>query len=110
MSSVLVGVDGSSQSRDAVAVAGRLAAARHDELVLVHVHPYGALKSLLRNDDYNGLVRDVVEKALADASLHAPSSSVRMEIVGDRSPAAALHRLAAVGDARMIVVGSSQRG
>lgn len=110
MSVVLVGVDGSSQSQDAVAVGARLAAAREDELVLVHVHPYGALRSLLKDDEYNQLVRDVVEKALADAALHAPSCSVRMEIVADRSAAAGLHRLAALGDVRMIVVGSSHRG
>lgn len=110
MSIVLVGVDGSAQSADAVAVAGRLAAAREDELVLVYVHPYGALRSLLKDDEYHQLVRDVVEKAQGDAALHAPTVSVRMEILGDRSPAGGLHRLAARDDARMIVVGSSHRG
>jgi nucleotide-binding universal stress UspA family protein len=91
---VLVGVDGSSQSRDAVAFGSLLTAAHGDQLVLVHAHGSGAPESLSGAGGYEEI---------------APEAT-QTEIVAERSPAAALRRLAAKADTRAIVVGSSHRG
>jgi hypothetical protein len=48
---LIVGVDGSERSADALALAARLAEPGQ-RLVLAHVHPYGQLSDLLSGDDY----------------------------------------------------------
>ena len=109
MSPVLIGVDGSGQSRDAVVAGARLAALRDKEVVLVHVRSGGPLESLLGGGQHEQLVRSIVEEALdvaAVAGLRAP----HMELVTDRAPAVALQRLALRDEASAIVVGSSHRG
>src|SRR4051812_7196395 len=109
MGVILVGVDGSSQSRDAVVAGALLAAAHSDELVLVHSRSGGPLESLLGGGRYEQLVREIVEEALSAAAL-AEVPSPTMELVADGSPAVALQRFAVRDDARAIVVGSSHRG
>ena len=106
---LIVGVDGSERSRDALALAVQLAEPGQGVL-LAHVHPYGALSDLLSGDDYARLVREVAESTLSAAheTLH-PATERVMQLVSNRSPAAGLHDLAAEKDAALIVVGSSHR-
>ena len=106
---LIVGVDGSERSGDALALAARLAEPGQ-RLVLAHVHPYGELSDLLTGDDYAQLVREVAESTLAaaQATLH-PTTERALRLVAHRSPAAGLHDLAAQEDAGLIVVGSSHR-
>src|SRR3954451_19669953 len=99
MSVVLVGVDGSSQARDAVVAGAFLAAAQGDELVLVHARSRGPLESLLGGGSYEQLIRGIVEEALSAAAL-AELPSPTMELVSDVSPAVALQRFAVRDDAR----------
>jgi nucleotide-binding universal stress UspA family protein len=109
MGVILVGVDGSSQARDAVVAGALLASAQGDELVLVHARSRGPLESLLGGGSYEQLIRGIVEEALTAAAL-AEVPSPTMELVSDVSPAVALQRFAVRDDARAIVVGSSHRG
>jgi nucleotide-binding universal stress UspA family protein len=106
---LIVGVDGSERSADALALAARLAEPGQ-RLVLAHVHPYGQLSDLLSGDDYARLVREVAESTISAAQemLH-PGTERAMQLVANRSPAAGLHDLAAEQGAALIVVGSSHR-
>jgi nucleotide-binding universal stress UspA family protein len=106
---LIVGVDGSERSRDALALAVQLAEPG-EGVLLAHVHPYGALSDLLSGDDYARLVREVAESTLSAANETLPPATERvMQLVSNRSPAAGLHDLAAEKDAALIVVGSSHR-
>jgi nucleotide-binding universal stress UspA family protein len=106
---LIVGVDGSEGSRDALALAVQLAEAGQG-VVLAHVHPYGELSDLLSGDDYARLVREVAESTLSAAQDTLPPATKRvMRLVSHRSPAAGLHDLAVKTDAALIVVGSSRR-
>jgi nucleotide-binding universal stress UspA family protein len=109
VAALIVGVDGSECSRDALALAVQLAEPGQGVL-LAHVHPYGALSDLLSGDDYARLVREVAESTLSAANETLPPATERvMQLVSNRSPAAGLHDLAAEKDAALIVVGSSHR-
>ena len=72
---------------------------------------YGDLESLLRDGSYERLVRDVAERSARQAAelLHG-SRSASLTLVGDQSPAAALHRVGESDEVSAIVVGSSHRG
>jgi nucleotide-binding universal stress UspA family protein len=106
---LIVGVDGSERSADALALAAQLAEPGQ-RLVLAHVHPYGPLSDLLSGDDYARLVREVAESTLSAAQETLnPGTERAMRLVANRSPAAGLHDLAAELDAALIVVGSSRR-
>jgi nucleotide-binding universal stress UspA family protein len=106
---LIVGVDGSERSGDALALAARLAEPGQ-RLVLAHVHPYGQLSDLLSGDDYARLVRQVAESTIsaAEETLH-PTTERAMQLVANRSPAAGLHDMAVEQGAALIVVGSSHR-
>jgi nucleotide-binding universal stress UspA family protein len=106
---LIVGVDGSERSHDALALAVQLAEPGQ-RLVLAHVHPYGELSDLLSGEDYERLVREVAESTLSAAQDTLPPATERlMQLVSNRSPAAGLHDLAVEKGAALIVVGSSHR-
>jgi hypothetical protein len=70
---IVVGIDGTPRSRDALVLAGKLADPGQ-RLLLTHVHDYSRLSTLLANGEYERLVRDVadatfaaVQETLADA-------------------------------------------
>jgi nucleotide-binding universal stress UspA family protein len=106
---LIVGVDGSERSRDALALAVQLAEPGQ-RVMLVHVHPYGELSDLLSGEDYERLIREVAESTLsaAQGTLH-PATERVMQLVPNRSAAAGLHDVAAEKGAALIVVGSSHR-
>ena len=83
-----MGVDGTERSRDALALAERLAGVGGERLLVAHVHNYGQLEDLLPGREY-------------DAS--------ETRLVAGRSPAAGLHDLALSETASLIVLGSSHR-
>jgi nucleotide-binding universal stress UspA family protein len=106
---IIVGVDGSDRSRDAVTLATRLAESEQ-ELLVVHVHPYEQLGDLLSGAEREQLVRDVVDRTALTAMDALEDSTHRsMRLVSNRSPAAGLHAVAAEVGASLIVVGSSKR-
>ena len=106
---VIVGVDGSERSQDAVVLAADLAEPG-SELLLVHVHPYDGLGDLLSGGEREQLVRDVSEPtAMTVLAALEPSTSRSMRLVSNRSPAAGLHEIAATVGAPLIVVGSGHR-
>jgi nucleotide-binding universal stress UspA family protein len=108
---VLIGVDGSSRADDAMAVAELIAPALDARPALLYAHPYRELESLLSEGEREQLVREVVETSARQARAHfGDAEAPRLELVGNRSPAAALHAAASERDVVALVVGSSSRG
>jgi hypothetical protein len=58
---VVVGVDGSERSVDALALADLLGPALGHPVVMAYVHPFRQLSSLFAPGEYERLVRDVAE-------------------------------------------------
>jgi nucleotide-binding universal stress UspA family protein len=106
---VIVGVDGSDRSRDALALAQALTEPGR-RLLIVYVHPFGELASLLKDGRYEDLVREAAESVARQAhEVLDPRTERELRIVSGRSPAAALQQLALETDAGLIAVGSSER-
>jgi len=108
-SPLVVGFDGSERSRDALALATRLADPGQ-QILLTHVHDYGRISNLLSGRSYEQLVRDVADSTFAavQATLE-PTTRRELRLVSSNSPAAGLQATADQADASMIVVGSSHR-
>ena len=105
---VIVGVDGSERSIDALALADLLGAALGRDVVIAYVHPFKQVSSLLAPGEYERLVREVAESTFDQVRTHLRSvPEPRMELVSDDSPAAGLHALAEREAATLIVIGSS---
>lgn len=108
--SLLIGVDGSAHSADAIAL-GALLAPVMGAATMLYAHPYGELQSLLGEGEYEQLVRDVAETTASQARGQFGSGrSPSLTLVADRSPASALQKAAEKDDAAAIVIGSSHRG
>jgi nucleotide-binding universal stress UspA family protein len=107
---VIVGVDGSERSVEALALADLLGPALGRRVVIAHVHPYRQLSSLFAEGEYERLEREVAESTFKQIREHLPSvPEHRMQLVAGDSPAAGLHALAEAEGATLIVVGSSHR-
>jgi nucleotide-binding universal stress UspA family protein len=107
---VIVGVDGSERSVEALALADLLGRALGRRVVIAHVHPYRQLSSLFAEGEYERLEREVAESTFEQIREHLPSvPERRMQLVAGDSPAAGLHALAEAEGATLIVVGSSHR-
>jgi nucleotide-binding universal stress UspA family protein len=106
---LVVGVDGSERSRDALALAARLADPGQ-RVLLAHVHPYDRLSNVLPGGKYAELVREVADSTAAAVQETLPSATRReLRLVSSRSPAAGVQALADSDGASVIVVGSSHR-
>ena len=107
---VIVGVDGSQRSVEALALADVLGPALGRPVVIAYVHSYGRLSSLFSESEYETLVREVAESTFDQIREHLPSvPERRMQLVSEESPAAGLHALAEREEAALIVIGSSHR-
>lgn len=105
---VLVGVDGRSNGRDAVALASRLLA--HDgRLTLVHVHSEAPRTA---RDAGSGGSGDAEQESLALLKHEREATEVQAELLAHHasSPGHGLHVLAETREADLIVVGSCSRG
>ena len=102
MTAIIVGVDASEQSKDAVAFARELrdASGAHVTLACVYPPSHGA--------PARGIPEDV--RATLEALRAAFGSDVDRRAIADTSPERALHELAESERAALLVVGSSHRG
>ena len=109
MSKIIVGVDGSEGSNDAIALASGLAGMTGAELMLVNVFPYDQRPSRAMNAEFEAYLRkdslELLERLRADLD-----GSVEVRAVANPSPAHGLHDLAAAEDGALIVVGSTHTG
>ncbi len=105
---VIVGVDGSDASRDALAVGQTLGPKAG--LLVAHVHPFEQFSSLMEPDEYDSLVRETADSVFAHAREILDDATEReLRLVSERSPAEGLGSLAADAGAALVVVGSSRR-
>src|SRR4051794_30392041 len=107
---IVVAVDGSERDADALRLGGRIAGLLGAPIVVAHAHPYDSIGNLLGQGEHERVVRELWERVLDQASAHLTGAKVSMRLLADRSPARALHRLAASEQAGIIVVGASERG
>ena len=103
---IVVGVDGRDGGRDALALAGRLALLAGGELLAVRVLPFDYYASRAGAPPYTSLAEHDAGREVG-ADLERAGLEARVEIVGDTSPARALHRVAEREHADVIVVGST---
>jgi nucleotide-binding universal stress UspA family protein len=110
---LIVGVDESDHSRDAIALGQQLARAVPGDLVPVYVHTLEELDALLAGSD-----PDEVEKLVAEhgAGEHAEVRTLAAEMgISDvqlrqaPSASAGLHEVVVESDAALVVIGSSSR-
>lgn len=102
----IVGVDGFDGGRDAIALARSLAP---EQITLVAAYPVDHLPVRGAPDGYNEILHEDTEKMIR-ATLEKSGLDAATRVVGDESPARALHETAQIEDADVIVVGSSHRG
>jgi hypothetical protein len=89
-SPVVVGVDGSERSNDALALAARLAEPEQRVLV-TYVHQYGPVSNLLSSREYESRVRDLAESAFLAVQETLPSNVEReLRLLSEATPAAGL--------------------
>jgi len=106
---IVVGVDGRDGGRDALSLAGRLALVNGGELIAVRALPIEYYVSRGGAPAFSEIAVDDA-KAELRADLTAAGLEARIVVVGDASPARALHRVAEADEADLIVVGSTHRG
>jgi nucleotide-binding universal stress UspA family protein len=111
MTKVLIGVDGSDRSQDAVAFGRALALAAGAPVILSTVHHPEPRQPRLDGHLAHGGLREEAESMLARFALMLLDvEDVERRLVADHSPAHALKALAELTDAGIIVVGSSHVG
>jgi nucleotide-binding universal stress UspA family protein len=110
VSTIIVGVDGTERSADAVHFATRLARRARAELLLACAYPYDDAAAHMDSQRRHELRQEA--QALLDAAtlLVAHAAPVATRTIADRSPARALHTLAVHERASLLVIGSSHRG
>jgi nucleotide-binding universal stress UspA family protein len=113
---IVVGVDGSRESKRAVAWAVEEAAAHGDALLLVHAWEYPAILTMTYGgeelpvygrDDVEKLSGELLERAAAEAREQAPVLAVSTRLVEGHAGAALVE---ASRYARLLVVGSRGLG
>ena len=111
MSKIIVGVDESDRSQDAVALAADLSRGSDAELVLVGVYPYDDVPSRGANAAFRRYLREDALATLERAAAAVPDARrLQTPAIPDVSPARAIQELATRGRASLIVIGSSHRG
>ena len=109
MRKIIVGVDQSEGSNDAIALASSLAGITGAELMLVNVFPYDTRPSRALNSEFEAYLRQDSEELLERLS-GALDASVETKAVPNTTAAHGLHELAEQEDAALIVVGSTHTG
>jgi nucleotide-binding universal stress UspA family protein len=106
---IVVGVDGRQGGRDALRLAGQLAEVSGGDLVAVRVFPHQHRPALAGSpavEEERASTQVALDRDLADMAM----TTARTHVVGDTSPARALHRMAERERADVLVVGSAHRG
>ncbi len=110
MSKIIVAVDESQGSRDAIALAGTLAGITGSTLMLVNVFPYDLHPSRALNSEFEAYLRQDSRELLERLRSAQGDETVEVKAIANPSPSHGLHELAEQEDAALIVVGSTHRG
>src|SRR4051794_11857043 len=112
VSTILIGVETSERSRDAIAFGRRLATAAGADVVVACAYPYSDLPSRASNSAYREALRDEALETVEAMrqELGEVGAPAEILVTANVSPAHALHRMAEVRDAALIIVGSTHTG
>jgi nucleotide-binding universal stress UspA family protein len=112
MSTIVIGVDDSTRSEDAVAFGRRLAGAAGGRVALACAFPYSDMSGRAANAAYRQALRDdaVATVRRMQHLLELPEERVERIVTANMSPAHALHDAAAETDAALVVVGHTRHG
>ena len=111
MSKIIVGVDGPDRSDDALALAARLARRTAAEIVLARAYPYDDAAIHLGDSSRRHHLREEAQRILDRLQERAGTAlRITTRTIADPSPARALHTLAEIEGASLLVIGSSHRG
>jgi nucleotide-binding universal stress UspA family protein len=106
---IVLGYDGSEQSRDALALARLLASDGNRSVVVAHVIPHPPPYDA-RTREYVTLVRDHDHAVLDPALAELAGLRVESHPIESASPARGLHELVEDEGASLVVIGSTHRG
>jgi len=109
LETIVVGVDGREGGRDALSLAARLAEMSGASLVAVRNLPFNYYASRSGSPPFAKLSQEDARAEIAEEVASA-GLAARVRVLGDSSPARALHRVAEEEGAGLIVVGSTRRG
>jgi nucleotide-binding universal stress UspA family protein len=110
MGTIIVGVDQSEGSNDAIALASGLAGITGAELMLVNVFPYNTRPSRALNAEFEAYLRKDSNELLQRLRTQLGDEAVETRAIPNPSAAHALHTLTEDEDAALIVVGSTHTG
>ena len=113
MSTILIGVDASARSEDAIAFGRRLADASSARVVVACAFPYNDVPGRTSEVSDRDALADEAEQTareMRDRLDGIAAERLRIRITANRSPAHALHDIAEAEHAEIIVVGSSHTG
>jgi nucleotide-binding universal stress UspA family protein len=111
VSKIIVGVDGSDRSDDALALASSLARGTGAEIVLARAYPYDDAAFHLGDSAQRHHLREDAQQTLDRLRAHADASlRITTRTIADPSPSRALHMLAERERAALVVIGSSHHG
>jgi nucleotide-binding universal stress UspA family protein len=109
LKTIVVGADRREGGRDALALAASLSRKSDAELVVVRDLPYDYYATRAGSPPF-AVAEEEDARADLDAQLADAGLGGRVRILGDTSPARALHRVAEEEHAELIVVGSTHLG
>ena len=113
MSTILIGVDDSARSEDAVAFGRRLAIASGARVVLACAYPYEEPVEAPRDPFFRDRLQETAEQTLADRRpglAGIADDRVTARSVARYAPARALHETAESEQAGIVIVGSTHTG
>jgi nucleotide-binding universal stress UspA family protein len=110
MTTILVGVDASERSRDALAFAHQVAAASGAAVVVANIFPYDDRPSRMANLGFREVLESDAVKVVEQMRTAVAEDPVRTAVAARMSAAHGLHDLAEMEHAELIVVGSSHTG
>jgi nucleotide-binding universal stress UspA family protein len=113
VSTILIGVDATERSEDAIAFGRRLAEAAGAEVIVACAYPYSDTPTRAASSAYREALRDGARRTAEDkrARLAAGGDTrSQIRIIANTSPAHALHDIAQAENAALVVVGSTHTG
>jgi nucleotide-binding universal stress UspA family protein len=113
VSTILIGVDNSERSEDAIAFGRRLADVAAAHVVVANAYPYSAVPSRAANAGFREGLRDDaldVVRRMRDLLDRVGEGDTQVRVMAELSPAKALHHIAHAEQAALVVVGSSHTG
>jgi len=113
VTTILIGVDGSERTEDAVSFARRLAGATTGRIVLASAFPYSDVPSRAANLTYRDALKSDAQRTvrrMSELLSSVPAERIHTTAVANPSPAHALHDVAEAEDASIVVLGSTHTG